>query len=284
MEQFALNFAPDVMVLRPERLRKKIVEKLKNAVEAYEESNMENTITINKITLDSLIFFYFGFTLDEDFDYILNRIVEKAYGDATNQGAFNTKADSGKAQMAKYGENGSLSIMIERLQILKNENRIKFDEWHSETCDQLVKKYEENGFKKIFNYGNAQKWVNMSLKYIYLLNGISKNYAEAFLEETSKICRYSKEFHIPIDSYIIDELWRVEGVKLPFKGGVEKDRTYPYVTPSEYIEGWSNWHDKDYNEMRKSLCDRKKDDHMKWESEHWIKRAKERKRKNNKNK
>ena len=37
MEQFALNFAPDVMVLRPERLRKKIVEKLKNAVEAYEE-------------------------------------------------------------------------------------------------------------------------------------------------------------------------------------------------------------------------------------------------------
>lgn len=37
MEQFALNFAPDVMVLRPERLRKKIVEKLKNAVEAYEK-------------------------------------------------------------------------------------------------------------------------------------------------------------------------------------------------------------------------------------------------------
>ena len=52
------------------------------------ENNMENTITINKITLDSLIFFYFGFTLDEDFDYILNRIVEKAYGDATNQGAY----------------------------------------------------------------------------------------------------------------------------------------------------------------------------------------------------
>ena len=36
MEQFALNFAPDVMTLRPERLRKNIVEKLKKAVEAYE--------------------------------------------------------------------------------------------------------------------------------------------------------------------------------------------------------------------------------------------------------
>ena len=36
MEQFALNFSPDVMVLRPESLRKKVVEKLEKAVEAYE--------------------------------------------------------------------------------------------------------------------------------------------------------------------------------------------------------------------------------------------------------
>ena len=37
VEQFALNYAPDVMILRPERLRKKIVEKLKMAVKAYGE-------------------------------------------------------------------------------------------------------------------------------------------------------------------------------------------------------------------------------------------------------
>ena len=36
VEQFALNYAPDVMILRPESLRQKIVEKLKKAVEAYE--------------------------------------------------------------------------------------------------------------------------------------------------------------------------------------------------------------------------------------------------------
>lgn len=35
MEQFVLNFAPDVMILRPERLRKKIVEHLKKAVKVY---------------------------------------------------------------------------------------------------------------------------------------------------------------------------------------------------------------------------------------------------------
>ena len=37
MEQFAINYAPDVMVLRPEGLRQKIVEKLKSAVEKYEK-------------------------------------------------------------------------------------------------------------------------------------------------------------------------------------------------------------------------------------------------------
>ena len=36
MEQFALNFAPDVIILRPERLRKKVVEHLKNAVKVSE--------------------------------------------------------------------------------------------------------------------------------------------------------------------------------------------------------------------------------------------------------
>lgn len=36
MEQFALNFAPDVIVLKPEGLREKIKEHLKKGVEAYE--------------------------------------------------------------------------------------------------------------------------------------------------------------------------------------------------------------------------------------------------------
>ena len=48
MEQFVLNFAPDVMILRPERLRKKIVEKLKNAVEAYGGYHMKKNIKNEK--------------------------------------------------------------------------------------------------------------------------------------------------------------------------------------------------------------------------------------------
>ena len=35
MEQFALNFAPDVTVLEPQRLREKVKNALKKALEKY---------------------------------------------------------------------------------------------------------------------------------------------------------------------------------------------------------------------------------------------------------
>ncbi len=239
---------------------------------------MNNEIKIKKETLDSLIFFYFGFTLDEDYSEIIVRIIEKAYNDATSQGAFNVKADSRKAQLSKYGEGGSLNIMIERLKMLENDEVVKFDDWHSETCKELIDIYNKNGLEGIFTYGNAQKWINMTLKYIYLLNGISENYAKSFWERTSKICRYSSSFHIPIDSYLIDELWDYPDVKLPFKDNVEKDRSYQYVVPSKYIKGWSNWDENDYNDALDSWRKVIDKDSMVWESEHWINRAKERKR------
>ena len=222
-------------------------------------------------------FFYFGFTLDEDFDSILDRIVEKAYKDATNQGAFNVKADSEKAQLTKYGESGSKQTIIKRIKLLC-ENDYKFDEWHKETCDELIKIYKENDLKELFTYGNAQKWVNMSLKYIYLLGGISGDYAQHFKEKISKIREYESKLHIPIDSYIIDALWELKDIPLPFKDGVEKDREKEYKTPSDYIEGWSNWSFEEYYNVINKLREALGDNTIKWESEVWIKQAKERKR------
>ena len=239
---------------------------------------MDDKIYVKKETLDSLIFFYFGFTLDEDFDYILDRIVEKAYVDATNQGAFNTKAESSKAQLAKYGKDGSKEFLINQIKKILNENDIQFNDWHEETCDELVNIYENNELKDIFTYGNAQKWVNMTLKYIYLLGGISENYAEKFAQSVSKIRGYSADFHIPIDSYIIDVLWKKENVPLPFKDGIEKVRSNNYAIPSEYIKGWSNWHKDEYISVVKELRKIQDNDPIKWETENWIKRAKERKR------
>lgn len=56
-----------------------------------------------------------------------------------------------------------------------------------------------NGSKIIFTYGNAQKWLNMSLKYLWLLGALPNDIKE-------------ERLHAPIDSYILQEA-------VEFKGG-----------------------------------------------------------------
>lgn len=70
-----------------------------------------------------------------------------------------------------------------------------FDNWHKNTCHGLCELYEKNQFAN-FHIGQAQKWVNMTLKYIFTygekkLPGYSKNY---------NFC------HVPIDNVILDEI------------------------------------------------------------------------------
>lgn len=104
---------------------------------------------------------------------------------------------------------------IDSYQILKNkmlsiidyvehhqfETQEEFDQWHKEKCDEL-----KSDFKKHINYniyyGQTQKWINMSLKYIFAIyygtpNGYEKNY---------------KFFHIPIDN-IIQEKFESKGIE-----------------------------------------------------------------------
>lgn len=76
-----------------------------------------------------------------------------------------------------------------------------FDEWHEEKCKEITEKmngnYEtvnnsdEKVLNKSFTIGQAQKWVNMTLKYLWLLDALPKNIGE-------------KDLHVPIDSYIIE--------------------------------------------------------------------------------
>ena len=70
-----------------------------------------------------------------------------------------------------------------------------FDEWHQLKCNQLITKFQEVLNYTIF-YGQAQKWINMTLKYLYAIgpdyiDGIKKNY---------------HLFHIPLDNIIQDRL------------------------------------------------------------------------------
>lgn len=81
------------------------------------------------------------------------------------------------------------------------ESEKSFDKWHEEKCKEITEKmngnYEtvnnsdEKVLNKSFTIGQAQKWVNMTLKYLWLLDTLPAGVEPEYL-------------HVPIDSYIIE--------------------------------------------------------------------------------
>ena len=68
-------------------------------------------------------------------------------------------------------------------------NQNQFDAWHQRVCKIIQEYYADNGVE--LTVGQAQKWVNMMLKYLFVAD--APGCADIFY-----FC------HVPIDSYIIE--------------------------------------------------------------------------------
>ena len=79
-------------------------------------------------------------------------------------------------------------------------NQKQYDEWHEKLCLKIRKHYRDNGVD--MTIGQAQKWVNMTMKYLFVADVPGS--ADAFY-----FC------HVPIDSYIIDAAEYQLGLKRP---------------------------------------------------------------------
>lgn len=93
--------------------------------------------------------------------------------------------DANRATLKKNAETFILNQLNKLIQT-KFLDQIEFDKFHKETCEQLIEVWNE------LKFGQAQKWINMTLKYWLLfgdkrINGIETN---------------AKYFHIPIDRYV----------------------------------------------------------------------------------
>lgn len=71
----------------------------------------------------------------------------------------------------------------------------RFDPWHRMACLGLVDHYRGEGFPG-FTVGQAQKWLNMSLKYAFALGD----------RRVPGSSRWFSHAHIPLDSLILDAL------------------------------------------------------------------------------
>lgn len=130
---------------------------------------------------------YFG----ERSDY-LNMCIDRAYLDfnRTLHGIRNHKEiyKSAKIVMAK-----SLQMLSQNKSTFRSST--VFNEWHKNLCISLCKHYAERGFVN-YHIGQAQKWVNMALKYVFTMG-------EKRLPDYYHVYGFC---HIPIDNIIIKNL------------------------------------------------------------------------------
>ena len=96
--------------------------------------------------------------------------------------------------------------------------------------------YEEKGIK--LTYGQAQKWINMTIKYLYLFGGYT--FDSVF-----------EELHIPVDNYILDIANEKVGIDRPKKP-------------------WSKWEEEQYRNYQNEIKSKIKIAPLIWEFENWL--------------
>lgn len=227
--------------------------------------------------IEFLLYSYFKIELNATKDEIIKSAIEKAYTDATNQGAYNTKliTTSQKDSSVCARNNGEKVI---KSFVEQSLSAIDYDDLHNKTCDKLCRIYGTLPF----TYGNAQKWINMTMKNLYVFSLIFCECCEPQDDNLVEFCKnilsISYKFHVPIDSYIIEKIWDTK-IPLPDVKFL-KDGTKGMYTSGK-VKGWSKWEKDEYLECQKSLKECIKKEYkditpIEWEGPAWIEIAKKR--------
>lgn len=273
-------------------------------------------VIVMKNAFEFLLYSYFGITSDSKIDEILTASIKRAYQDASSH-VLSVKEDKDdfNATLKKYNEsekeykqNGKLNEVLRNIGtqflheeikfLIESKDDIDYNDFHVHLCNRLIELYkaddkeceyykkDKHGNLRKFTYGIAQKWVNMTMKYLYLLHDLFdcdtiRN--DSFIKIDKFICNYKEDFHVPIDSYIIDAVWENKDIDV-IVPGCNKDKHYINGKkkefknrPSEHFTRWSKLNDTDYVNFQKSLCDKLKDKNIipiEWEGPTWLQVAK----------
>lgn len=142
-------------------------------------------ISIDKDCLDFLQTFLFKSTADH---YMA--CSRRAYLDFNRTLNFKGKKKS-QAERQELFDKGTeiLRKSITNMMDAGISSQAEYDNWHFEVCTELRNLYTKAGVA--FSYGQSQKWLNMMMKYLYVLGTYSFEEIFSFL-------------HPPLDNYIIE--------------------------------------------------------------------------------
>lgn len=182
--------------------------------------------------IDFLICCYFGQSQD-----LIDAAINRAYVDMaahTMRGFGDTKNEIQNKWKCRYNSSKLIKDALK-----KYTSGTCFNEWH----EKLVCDIQNLYVKKNMSYGQAQKWLNMTIKYLYILRTIlgeedhRLSCVKGFLQNTSV-----SDYYPPVDSYVL-------------KGGGVK-----------CYASWSSMDKSQYDVVKRQMGDEK--DFM-WELEMW---------------
>lgn len=232
--------------------------------------------------INFLLYSLLGVTLESDKDKLLTAAIDRAYRDASSH----VLSVSGKKEEKDSIRTDATAMIKGRIEKLSQGDN--YYQWHKQLCYCLIGHYRgKTTEEKPFTYGIAQKWVNMTMKYLFVMRSIFEKYEAPWPSELEFLDKYEKDLHIPIDGYIIEAVWNEESVYLPLKDGAERGKAYKY--PHEHVEAWSTWDASPAEESGNEPCACYKgfqksvenvikcESPLDWENKNWIRIAEHRK-------
>lgn len=198
---------------------------------------------------------------------VLGAAVNRAYRDAATRGSY--VPDPTQKEQSEKTRKRMVTVISGAVRKLVS-GPLPFDEWHAQLCRKVRSGFARIRHKKggsAFTYGNAQKWVNVTMKDLYVLASVFAHYAPdgAFSRKIGRpLLEMANKLHAPVDSYILREADRLH-VPLP-----RKDPTKPASKANRLP--WSVWDDEQvYVRFQQDLADAVAPaSRMEWEARAWI--------------
>jgi hypothetical protein len=116
---------------------------------------------------DYLVRVYFGprFIRSQDF---LGACIDRAYLDFNRTLRGLSKFDGSRALSESAASMVKKALGALETACAHGISAAEFDNWHRCACEGLISKYADSGYARL-HVGQAQKWINMSLKYVFVL-------------------------------------------------------------------------------------------------------------------
>lgn len=212
-----------------------------------------------------LLYSYFGIELKDlepaQEQAVIVKCAQRAYKDFCRTLRFR-KLDGSKSKKdienthKEFCSNicGKIERLISESLLLSNVDH--FDFRHNEACKAICQAVFKSNILEKFCYGQAQKWLNMTIKYIWLL-GLRKEQFD----------RLIPVIHVPVDRYVMKAASEA-GISLLRKDGQSKEYH------ADKSVSWSQWDYGTYIKFQHDLRHRYPAPII-WEGPEWIRIAKE---------